>query len=122
MNTVIAKFPLETPESVGKRIALLRKEMNLTQYDLAYKLDVSRSLIASIESGMKSPDLRLWTQLALFFGVSADYIAGTSTDRTFKTLNTGSTKLDLNLLNEHGLHILYTHYEYLVSQPEYRKK
>ena len=104
------------------KIKELRKEKGLTQKQLAKLVNKSETGLASWEQGLAEPRVNDVRLLCKIFEVSADYIAGTSTDRTYKTLNTGCTKLDLNLLNEHGLHILYTHYEYLISQPEYRKK
>lgn len=111
-------LPDETQKKVGKRIALLRSEKGLTQLQLAEKLNVSRSLIASIESGLKSPDLELWLSLALFFKVSTDYIAGTSPNRSIKTFS-GCAKIDINTLNSRGKDLLYSFYMSLRSNPEY---
>ncbi len=114
-------LPNEDPKNVGKRIALLRNEKGLTQLQLAEKMNVSRSLIASIESGAKTPDLRLWASLSIFFGVSSDYIAGTSTNRAFKTFS-GCVKIDPDKLSPRERDVLYTVYSSLLSNSEYRNE
>ena len=118
MDEFKLSIPLESAKSVGRRIALLRNEKGLTQAQLSEKLNISRSLIASIESGQKMPDLELWTALALFFGVSTDYIAGTSTSRAYKSFS-GCVKIDLERLNDKGKSLMYKFYTCLLDDPEY---
>lgn len=113
--------PNETAESVGKRIALLRNEKGLTQAELANKMKVSRSLIATIESGSRKPDLDLWVNLSLFFGVSTDYIAGTSESRKYKSYS-GCIKIDINRLSDFGQHMLYQYYSTLLNDSFCRRE
>lgn len=54
----------------------LRKERGLTQVELAEKLNLSQSTIASWENGKRRPDLDLLPIIADFFGVSVDEIYG----------------------------------------------
>ena len=46
----------------------LRKQINITQDDLAYKLEVSRQTISSIENGRYDPSITLAFKISIFFG------------------------------------------------------
>lgn len=56
----------------------LRENMKLTQEELAIKLDISRSRLASYEQGQREPDLELLETIADFFNVDLDYLLGRS--------------------------------------------
>ena len=58
------------------RLKLLRKESNLTQEDLAFKINVSRQAVASWEIGRSEPSLDILLKLSDFFMVSTDYLLG----------------------------------------------
>jgi len=58
------------------RVQQLRKENMWTQHELAEKLNLSRSAIASWETGRREPDLRTMLKLASLFHVSLDYLVG----------------------------------------------
>lgn len=111
-------MPRETPKEVGKRIAMLRKENALTQDALADKIDVSRRLVAAWESGERLPDVESWIKLASEFGVSTDFIAGTSMSRTFKAKPL-SDKIDITRLNDLGKHMLFEYYHMLIERDEF---
>jgi transcriptional regulator with XRE-family HTH domain len=64
---------------LGRKIAALRNEHGLSQVALAERLQgVSRSYIATLESPRRpehdAPSLEVVLKLALFFGVSLDYL------------------------------------------------
>lgn len=61
---------------MGKIVAKLRAEKNLTQKQLAILLNVSGSTISNYENGVHSPDPLMLNKLADFFGVSVDYLLG----------------------------------------------
>ena len=50
--------------NIGNRIQEARKHQNMTQEDLATKLNVSRSTIASWESGRNIPDVNSLIELS----------------------------------------------------------
>ncbi len=52
----------------------LRKEKNLTQEDLAKKINYSPVTISKWETGVKRPSIDSIKVLAKFFDVSADYL------------------------------------------------
>lgn len=69
----------------GKRIKQLRQEMNLSQEQLAEKLNVSQNMIAKIECGLRRPSVDFLIELADFFEISLHYIViGTSEEATDK--------------------------------------
>ena len=58
----------------GKRIQKLRKERELTQEQLAEKLNVSQNTIAKIESGLRRPSIDFLLEISVFFNVSTNYL------------------------------------------------
>ena len=60
----------------NEKLKELRKKHQLTQEQLAEKISVSRNAIAKWESGAGLPDIENMKNLALFFGVSVDYLVG----------------------------------------------
>lgn len=58
----------------GKRIQQLRKERELTQEQLAEKLNVSQNTIAKIESGLRRPSIDFLLEISEFFKVSTNYL------------------------------------------------
>jgi len=61
-------------ETLGKRIARLRKEKNLKQDDLAQKLSVSPQAVSKWENDQTCPDISLLPELAGTLGVSVDML------------------------------------------------
>lgn len=60
--------------SLGKKIAKLRKENNLTQKQLADLIHVSDKAISRWESGSGNPDISSLPQIAKVLGVSVDFL------------------------------------------------
>ena len=60
----------------GNRLKELRKEKNLGQIGLANELGVSKSIISLWEIGTCEPTLSKLKEIAKFFGVTIDYLAG----------------------------------------------
>lgn len=56
-------------QKVGEFLKTLRKEKNLTQEDLADKMNVSRRTVSRWETGSNLPDLALLVELADFYDV-----------------------------------------------------
>lgn len=61
-------------ENLGTRIAHRRKELHLTQEQLAEKMGVSLQTISCIELGKKAVRPENLANLCLFLNVSADYL------------------------------------------------
>lgn len=60
------------------RIIELRKSHNLTQKQLAFKVNLSERGIQNYETGTRVPTLEIAIALADYFDVSLDYLVGRS--------------------------------------------
>ena len=68
--------------TIGEKIALLRKEKNITQTELAEYLCLAPQTVSRWEVGNGAPEISLLPKLAAFFGVSIDDLFGlTSLER-----------------------------------------
>lgn len=63
-------------ETLGKRIAMLRKEKGLTQEQLAEKVGVSAQAVSKWENDQSCPDITLLPLLADILGVTVDELLG----------------------------------------------
>jgi DNA-binding XRE family transcriptional regulator len=54
----------QTKERLGNKIQKLRKNLDLSQEELAAKLNISRTHMGHIEQGRKSPSLKLLTKIS----------------------------------------------------------
>ena len=63
-----------------EKLIEVRKERGWSQAELAEKLDVSRQAISRWERGTSAPSTDNLKCLAKLYGVSLDYLLGTSTD------------------------------------------
>lgn len=59
---------------MGGKIAEKRKDLGLTQQDLADKLSVTRQTVSRWEAGTVMPDIEKLTDIADYLGVSCDYL------------------------------------------------
>ena len=59
---------------IGNRLKMLRKEKKLTQEQLAKKLKITQSAVASLESNRRNPGSKLLKDIADFFDVSQSYL------------------------------------------------
>lgn len=58
----------------SEKLLTLRKANDLTQEQLAEKLDVSRQSVSKWESGQATPELEKIVALSTVFNVSTDYL------------------------------------------------
>lgn len=63
-------------ETFGTRLARLRKECNLTQQDIADKLNISYQAISKWENDLTSPDIDCLIELSNILNVSLDELLG----------------------------------------------
>ena len=59
---------------LGARIATLRRGANLSQGELARRLQVSTSAIGMYEQGRREPSAEILVAMARTFGVTVDYL------------------------------------------------
>ena len=60
--------------SIGSRIKERREQLGMTQRQLADKLGVTPRAYYSYECGDRDPSTLSLAKMAIFFGVSADYL------------------------------------------------
>ncbi len=65
---------------IGKFISACRKEKGLTQSNLGEAVGYDQSRVAKWESGKLEPNAETLKKLAVFFGVTSDYLIGLEDD------------------------------------------
>ncbi len=76
------------------RLLELRKELKLTQTDIANKLFITQNGYASYENGRTEPNIETLIKLADIFNVSVDYLIGrTNNNITFSQYSKEKTYL-----------------------------
>ena len=63
-------------KTIGKRIKLRRKELNIKQNELAEKLNISNNHLSSVENGREKPSLELLLNICELLNVTPDYLLG----------------------------------------------
>lgn len=87
---------------VSDRIKNLRVSANMTQADLAKKLNITRSSVNAWEMGISTPSSTYLIKLAQLFHVSTDYLLGLS----------DNVSLDVSLLNEQEIQLVHNLVQY----------
>ena len=59
---------------IGDRIKQLRTDAKMTQPELAAKLEVTRSAVATYENNTRQPSFHILIRIAEIFHVSTDYL------------------------------------------------
>jgi transcriptional regulator with XRE-family HTH domain len=62
--------------NIGERIIQLRKQHNLSQDELAKKINVSRTIIGNYERNTNTPSIEVLIKIAENFDVTVDYLIG----------------------------------------------
>lgn len=83
-------------ETFAINVKNLRKELGITQTELAEKIFVNKSMISAYEKGKRMPSLDALIQLSMIFNVSVDYLLGTQR----KNSNDKETTIDISGLTE----------------------
>lgn len=64
-----------SPEALfGKEVARLRKQLGISQEELAFRAEVHRTYISQLERGLKSPTLSVILRMSRALKVSASRI------------------------------------------------
>ncbi|MCH5179821.1 MAG: helix-turn-helix domain-containing protein [Erysipelotrichales bacterium] len=69
-------------ETFGQRLSRLRKEHELTQNDIAERLNISAQAISKWENDLTSPDIDSLIRLADIFNISLDELMGREVNTT----------------------------------------
>ncbi len=85
---------------IADTIKALRQRAELTQSELAKKLNITRSSVNAWEMGISIPSTQYVVELAQIFKVSADYILGISRDNIINiaSLTEEQTKIIFSLI------------------------
>lgn len=86
---------------LGKKIQSLRKELGITQQELAEKLFVSYQAISQWENGNTNPDISILPDLSLALGVSLDELFGLPKKEELE-------KVDIKNVDKNAIYILVT--------------
>lgn len=73
---------------LGDILRSLRVRENLTQDELARKLNVTRSAIGMYENNERTPNLEILEKYADYFNVDMNYITGSTTEEYYHDLQT----------------------------------
>ena len=87
------------------RIKFLREQNNMTQSDLAKKLNITRSSVNAWEMGISVPSTQFIVELASLFAVSTDYLLGVDSTTTLDVSDLDDT--DLKLIYEIIQHLKF---------------
>lgn len=68
----------------GQRLKYLRIKNNLTQKEVAEKMDVAFQTVSKWESDINEPDIESIKQLACIFNCSIDYLFNTDSEKIKK--------------------------------------
>lgn len=82
---------------IADKIKMLRETKNITQSELAKRLNITRSSVNAWELGISSPSTAYLVELSNLFHVSTDYLLGVKRNET----------LDVSGLNQEQMKILY---------------
>jgi transcriptional regulator with XRE-family HTH domain len=67
---------LEPKDIFGERLKEIREEHQLSQEQLAKKIDTQKQNISRYENKKREPGINIVTKVADFFGISIDYLVG----------------------------------------------
>ncbi|MCP4138492.1 MAG: helix-turn-helix transcriptional regulator [bacterium] len=61
-------------DEIGKRLAAIRKDLDISQVEMSQESGVSRGYIASVESGRQTPSFDFLVKISGRFSVSLDWL------------------------------------------------
>ena len=63
-------------KAIGRSIATVRREMNLSQKDLAAKINISNNHLSNIETGKSAPGFATFLDICTILNADVTYIIG----------------------------------------------
>ena len=81
-------------KKIGERLRLARKNINLTQDDVAKKLKISREILSYYETGSREISLGILFRLSKVYGCSVSYILGEVNEPKIFVSAAGKTEKD----------------------------
>lgn len=87
-------------KGLPEKLKQLRWQLNLSQRDVAKKLNVSPSIISCYETGERTPSAENLLALSYLYKCSVDYLLGKEMDTPFSIDATGLSPQQIRLLSE----------------------
>lgn len=110
----------------GDILKKIRQDNNLTQEELAKKIDTSRSNIANYENNKNMPSIEILDKLSKLFNCSTDYLLGKSDVRNPEKININDADVafasGVKALNETNKMIIKNTLEALLAKQEQDNK
>lgn len=75
-------------KDLSTKLKELRMSQNLSQADVAKKLEISPSIISGYETGERTPSTENLLALSYLYKCSTDYLLGKANDKPFVVLDT----------------------------------
>lgn len=83
----------------GMRLKNLRKQNNLTQVELARKINVTKSVVSAYENDMRLPSFNTLIAIARVFNVTTDFLLGVENTENRQTVDlSGLTDNEISAL------------------------
>ena len=92
---------------IGSKIITLRKKFQLSQSELAKRVEVSRTIIGNYERNENTPSVDILLKIAKTFDVSIDYLIGEGSLSTYDKEVLKRINDIEHLPNEDKQHIFY---------------
>lgn len=89
-------------ESFIKKLSALLEEKDITQRELAEKIDVTEVTISRYLSGERTPRMEIVSKIANYFNVTIDYLLG-KVDKNISTLGDTDFRIGLSRAEEGSL-------------------
>ncbi len=81
--------------NLGERLRTLRTERRITQTDMAKQVGITKVMISSYELEQRQPSYEVLIKLAVFFGVSTDYLLGNERERTVSVAGLSNREVEI---------------------------
>lgn len=81
-------------KDLSTKLKELRMSQNLSQADVAKKLEISPSIVSGYETGERTPSAENLLALSYLYKCSTDYLLGKSSDKPSAVLDTDGLTLE----------------------------
>lgn len=89
-------------ETIGERIAKVRKELNLNQRELCKMADITEVSLSRYENGSRMPKAEVLARLAEVLNVSTDYLIGITDEKNTELQALNNMSKDAEDLYDHA--------------------
>lgn len=94
-------------KSIGNRLKACRKEMGLSQRELAEIVNISCTYISKIEQGYQIPSLQIFIKILNVFGMSADFVLADVLDNAKASFKINNPDFRMYHLTDGQLEAIY---------------